>query len=534
MFFVLPSAVYPRQTVERLFKALYQLGNVIHAMSFVVLMTEYYIRLQSSLPDYFTRSEVSLSPQLALVMNSCNYSGMLNVGGVRSKVEVTEGSLPAVLLYMTQYILAILVVEFLAIVNNALGIMGYSAGRRHLRVIGLHVPVYHVSATISILYCIALIVLSWVVYPTRTFYSDAVLYCVTTLGSENNTMLLMSEYDSLHLFDTPLEWAFAAAVVNLALYIAGIVVLSWHSCDSATVLLSASSVPWEKHGLMCTTDKAALRIHTTARETILKEAREALARGEKVRIVRSYALMTEADYEAQVEEMRRRFAERAKEEQYEQMCTYFERESDLDEGGLLWRRQVLQPPPPPPPPQRHYEQGQYELDEGPFIDGKHVGLSGDAFVDIFDNRDHEEQLWNQFGDDTYLMEADDGGELVGVSPNEKKKRHRHHKRRRHRHHEGEIDRSYHNKSNEDDEEENGAVFIDADALEEPEPYEIEADEGVGEAEIEDEIEEEEDDQTHRRHHRRRRHRHRRGSAEPNVELEGDYEMASPIEDADEL
>ncbi|KAH9588670.1 hypothetical protein LSM04_006445 [Trypanosoma melophagium] len=533
MFFVLPSAVYPRQNVERLFKGLYRLGNVIHAMSFVVLMTEFYTRLESSLPGYFTSSEVYLSPQLAIVMDSCVYTGLLNIGGVRSNVEVSEGSLPAALLYMAQYILAILIVEFLAIINGVVGSSGYSAGRRHLRVMGVHIPIYHIIATTAVLYCIALIVLAWVTYPLQRFYGDAVLSCVTALGARNETLLLASEYDALHLFDTPIEWAFAAGLVNLALYIAGIFVLSWYSSDPATVLLSVSSVPWEKRGVMCTTDKAALRIHTTAREAILKEAREALARGEKVRIVRSYALMTEADYEAQVEEMRRLFAQRAKEEQYEQMWTYFERESDLDEGGLLWRRQIAQPP-PPPPPQRHYQQGQYDLDEAPYIDGKHAALDGDGLNDVFIGREHEEQMWNEFGDDMYVVEADESAKLEEVAELEPKRRHRRHKKRRHRRRGGDGDK-YGYDNGEEYVVDNADVLIHADELEEPEPHGGEVDEG-------EEIEEyggeegEEHDHDHHHRHRRRRHRHYEESADAraDAELDGELEVASPLEDADEL
>ncbi|RNF22908.1 uncharacterized protein Tco025E_02973 [Trypanosoma conorhini] len=343
MFFVLPSPVYPRRRQERVLKGLYQLCNTVDVVCFVVLMTEFYVRLESSLPGYFTHGNVTVGLGLWTATENCNYSAEIRMGRVFSTLSVDGGSLPVPLMVMAQYAIAILVMLFLAILNNAVSLINYSAGGRHLRICGVHVPFYHILCVFSFLYCFVLIVLVFVTQPVRGFYKEAVLACAAQLESSNPALLLASEYDDYNIFSTPVEWALAAALINLCIYCVGAAVLTWNSHSREIVLFSEAPVPWEGRGVRCKTNKPALRLHTTARDTILGEAHAALSRGEGVRIVCSYALMTEAEYETQVEEMRQRFSAEMKEEQFEQLRSHFGRASDLEENGFLWRRQAAPP-----------------------------------------------------------------------------------------------------------------------------------------------------------------------------------------------
>ncbi|ESL07934.1 hypothetical protein TRSC58_04372 [Trypanosoma rangeli SC58] len=435
MFFVFPSAVYPRRPGERLFKRLYQLCNVVHVVCFVVLIVEFCVRLESSLPGYFTRSTVSLDLGLQTATDNCNYSAEIKIGGTSSTLSVNSTSLPVPLMVMAQYVIAILVIQFLAILNSALSLANYSAGVRHLRICGLHVPFYHVLCVFSVLYCVVLIVMVFVTRPMRNFYADAVVACAEQARSRDPALLLQSEYDDYNTFSTPIEWALAAALINLCIYCLAATVLTWKSHRREVVLFSEATVPWEKRGVRCGTNKAALRIHTKARDAILAEAHEALSRGEKVRIACSYALMTEAEYEAQVGEMRKRFSEQMKEEQFEQLRSHFGHASDLEESGLFWRRQTAPPPPPPDDADQFFGAAGLSPANN---DTVRIG-DGDEFDGILDDPDFGVQFWSEYDTSDYdVADADDGGELAEWPPQPggaqkhrtQKRHHRHHRHRR--------------------------------------------------------------------------------------------------------
>ncbi|EKG03885.1 hypothetical protein TCSYLVIO_005058 [Trypanosoma cruzi] len=521
MFFVFPSVIYPRRTEERIFKGLYHICNAAHFISLVVLLTEFYVRQTSVFPGYFGGGEVSLSPGLKAASENCNYSKDIRIGEIRTVIHVNSENLPLPLRVMAECIIAVLVVQFLAVLNNVLSLLNYSAGRRHLRICGVHVPFYHILSTFSIIYCVVLVAVVWITYPMRNFYREAILACAAEVFAKNSTKLAESEFDGYDTFSTPIEWAFSAAVINLFICFLGVGVLIWNSYKPEIRLFSEATVPWEGRGLSCRPNKAALRIHTKARDRILSEAREALEQGQKVRIMCSYALMTEAEYEAQVQEMQQLFATQLKEQQFEHLHTHFDRESELEGNGLLWRRQTSPPPPPPEDADEFFN-----MEDISPVNGNGVKIGGgDEFCEILDEPDIEERFWSECEGSGYEAEnADDGGELArgplqgGTQDHRLRK-----KRRRHRHQlgvESEI-----------------ATQRERASIAQPDLGEALYDgEATGQEGLQGDSEE--SLQGHRHHHARRRRRRRHHShavAKRDGESEGQIADAEVrFEDADEL
>ncbi|EKF31566.1 hypothetical protein MOQ_004597 [Trypanosoma cruzi marinkellei] len=417
---------------------------------------------------------------------------------------------------MAECIIAILVVQFLAVVNNLLSLLNYSSGRRHLRICGVHVPFYHILSTFSITYCIVLIAMVWITYPVRNFYRDAILACAAEVYAKNPTTLAESEFDGYNTFSTPIDWAFSAAVINLFIYCLGAGVLIWKSYKPEIRLFSEATVPWEGRSVSCRPNKAALRIHTIARDRILSEAREALDQGQKVRIMCSYALMTEAEYDAQVQEMQQLFDTQLKEQQFEHLHTHFDRESELEGNGLLWRRQAS-PPPPPPDVADHF----FNMDDISPVndDGVKIG-GGDEFCEILDEPDTEGRFWSE----CEAENADDGGELARGPLQGDAKGHRlHKKRRRHRHQLGV--------------ETDSATQRERASITQPDLREALYDgEAAGQEGLQGDSEE--SLQGHRHHNARRRRRRRHHShavVERDGESDGQIAVAEVrFEDADEL
>ncbi|KAG8348063.1 hypothetical protein TRVL_01113 [Trypanosoma vivax] len=335
MFFVAPYAALPRQTVEMVFGGLYKLNILVHGISFIVLMTQYTLRLESSLNGYLSSRTPSLSESLRVVMHDCEYIGTLSIAGAQLTVGVNGNSLTAALVSMTQHVIAILTIQFLALANNLVWDRLYSSGIRNTYVFGTRMPISHIISTLSFVYCITLIVLVCMAKPLQDYYSRGVSTCAAQLSEQDPEAFSKSGFDDVHMFGVPLEIALTAAAVNLVIYVISAIARICKSRDKGAMLLTMADTPWELPGLRFAVDKAALTIHTAARESILAEARAAIERGEEVRIVRGYTLMTEEDYQEQLEQMREEFASRTRKEQLENMHAQFER-SEIDDTGLLW------------------------------------------------------------------------------------------------------------------------------------------------------------------------------------------------------
>ncbi|KAG5489436.1 hypothetical protein GH5_00307 [Leishmania sp. Ghana 2012 LV757] len=338
MFFIYPTPQYPRRTLEFVFKSLYMLANVMHTASLVILISDFYTRLRNSMPSYYRSRDLVISDTILLVMENCTYSGSIRLGNVRGTVEVTAGSIGYGLMTTAQYVTGLFVLEFLLIVNNLFVAFNYTKGNRHLRIFGVHVPLYHITVMMTQVYSIALIVLVWAFDGNRQFFQRALQYCAEQMRQTNYEQLLKSEFDDYTIFSTAVYWPFAATCAAEVIYLSAIVVLCYFSNDEGIILLSEADAPWESRGFMCNTSKPLLRLHTAQRNAIVEDARNAIKEGQKVRIVRSYQLITEEAFEALVQAMREQVALALKEKQFEQLKkTFGDNVSQLENMGFAWR-----------------------------------------------------------------------------------------------------------------------------------------------------------------------------------------------------
>lgn len=341
MLFIYPTPHYPRKPAEYAFKFIYLLTMVIHVIAMVVLITDFYTRLKDSMPYYFTRSALELSPAIEIVMANCTYYGELHLGNVRGVVGADIGAVTIGLMNMAMYVQGLFVLEFLTICTMGFASSNYSAGTRHLRAFGLAVPLYHILVIALYVYAVAVIVLTWVYDGNRRYFHAALVFCADQLRARAPEALLDAEYDDYSIFTTAVYWPFAATCVGLAVFIAAAIVLFHNSYDKATTLLAEADVPWEGAGVLSAPKKPLLKLHTAQRNAIIDDARAAIKQGEKVRIVRSYQLMTEDDFNALVQAMRDQVARAMKEKQFEKMRENFgDNESQIDDMGFLWRQHV--------------------------------------------------------------------------------------------------------------------------------------------------------------------------------------------------
>lgn len=346
MFFIYPTPQYPRKPLEYVFKSIYLLANLLHVTSLVILISDFYTRLSNSMPDYYRQTDLVISDSITLVMQDCVYNGAMHLGNVRGSVQVTIGNIGYGLMTTAQYITGLFVLEFLLLVNNLIAAFNYSKGNRHLRLFGVHIPLYHITVMMTQVYSVAICVVMWSFDGNRRFFQSALKYCAAEMRRDNYQQLLSTEFDDYTIFSTAVYWPFAATCVSEIIYFCAVLVLCWFSEDEATILLSEADAPWESRGVMCTTSKALLKLHTAQRNAIIEDARNAIKEGQKVRIVRSYQLMTEEDFEALVQAMREQVAKALKEKQFEKLKEHFgDHESQIDNMGFAWRENMMLPQP---------------------------------------------------------------------------------------------------------------------------------------------------------------------------------------------
>lgn len=350
MLFIYPTPQYPRRPLEYVYKTMYLVTNIIHVVALVILISDFYTRLKDSMPTYFTKRELFISPTITMIMSNCTYTGELSLGSVKGEVEVGLGGIKIGLMNMAMYVQGLFITQFLLIFNHVICAFNYSTGNRHLRFFGVHVPYYHILVVFTYVYSIAIAVLTWVYESNRVFYHKALVYCADQLRQSNATLLDEAEYADYSIFTTAVYWPFAAVCFGMLVYLSAAVVLFVHSHDAATKLLSHADAPWEGTGFMCMTKKPYLKLHTAQRNAIIEDARAAIKEGEKVRIVRSYQLMTEEDFQTLVQAMKDQVARAIKEKQFEKLRENFgDRESQIDDMGFLWRQQMMPPQDPQTP-----------------------------------------------------------------------------------------------------------------------------------------------------------------------------------------
>ncbi|CCW66890.1 unnamed protein product [Phytomonas sp. Hart1] len=339
MFFVSPTPEYPRKTIEYVFKIIYQLTTCFHIISFVIIVTDFYTRLAESLPGYLSHSDLKAHPSISMVMEGCTYRGVLKAGLAEGIAEVSLDGVTIGLVIMAKHVTFICFLELLQIINCVVSSSNYTSYRRHLRVFGAHVPFYHILVVFTFIYSFSIIIFVYLCDRERTFYRNAISYCANEVRKKDPTRLLIAEYDEYNIMTTVIYWPFAACCVNLLVSFTAVYILFRSSLDKATLLHSQADAPWESHTPFCTTQKSVLRLHTAQRNAILNDARTVMREGLKVRIVRTYQLMSDSDFEALVQAMRDQVARGLKEKQFENLQEHFgDNESQIENTGLLWRQ----------------------------------------------------------------------------------------------------------------------------------------------------------------------------------------------------
>nr|CCC93851.1 unnamed protein product [Trypanosoma congolense IL3000] len=173
----MPFPTYPREAADVVLRGFYRLGAAAFIISFVVLTVEIRARLQASIPGGLRSTEPNLSEPLSMVMENCEYLGTMRVYGVYVNVGVNDKSLPSAIISMLQYAAAVLVVQFLAVVNSAIGVYLYAACVQNIYIVGLNIPAHLVVNVLAFVYCVTLISLVAMSSSFREYYSSSLDFC---------------------------------------------------------------------------------------------------------------------------------------------------------------------------------------------------------------------------------------------------------------------------------------------------------------------------------------------------------------------
>lgn len=405
MLYVYPTPQYPRTTLEASVKSLYGLTNAVTGIAMIVLITEFAVFLGNCMPEFFTNSDLVLSPGLQYVLDGCTYTGEIRLMGVGATVTVTAEGISLGLMQCAQYILALCCLLFVTIMGNGISLSLYRAGDRHIRVWGVHVPVYH--GMVSFMYIINFTTIGTTFsYNTqRLFFEEAVHYCTERAKKNDYEGFLNSEFSGYTILSTAVWWAISAACANLCIFIVAFIIRCYMSYNKADILLSEADVPWEKRGFSCSTSKPLLRLHTTQRNAIVEEANAAMKEGMEVRIVRSYQLVTEEDYQELVTAMREQVEETIKDEQFEILRQNFgEDVNTWDQSGFMWRDDLPWALPTPLDSAEEAEETEVDMPSGAAEGFYGEGEDG--------NVEGPNDVWREDGEGAEVDEEYDDGNAV--------------------------------------------------------------------------------------------------------------------------
>lgn len=341
MLYVHPTPQYPRSKLEARMKTLYSLINGVTFCCMTVLIVEYAIFLPNSLPEYYTNSQVVLSPSLSYVLLNCTYTGEIHLMNAKTKITTDKNGITLGLLECAQYITALFSLSFVTIIFNALSLGLYRDGNRHARFFGVHLSLYHCCVATCYFLNFAIIGTTFSFYAPCHFFEAAISHCAALAKENNADAFYDSEFTNYTIFSAAVLFPFAGACINLFVYFLSFVARCILSNHRAEILLSEADAPWERRGVICRTSKPLLSLHTAQRKVILEEARAAMKEGMTVRIARSYQLLTEEDYNEMVDAMRKQVEENLKEEQFQLLLHNFGEDQEAwDNRGFMWRDSI--------------------------------------------------------------------------------------------------------------------------------------------------------------------------------------------------
>lgn len=341
MLFIYPTPKFPRTPLEATLKSFYTIALAATGVGAICLFADYISLLENSMPWFYSHKNTALAPSLAFVLKNCTYPAEISILHGKATLLIDEDMVRFGLLQCAQYIVALFSLGVVSLFANIIALGMYKSGQRHIRVFGVHISLYH--ALVGFCYFINFVIIgvTFSYYYPCDMYNKAVRYCAGKAVIDDPDGFYESEYAGFTIFSAVVLLPMITACVNVLVYLVAFVVRCYQSNHRVTVLLSEADVPWEERGVLCRTRNALLRLHTTQRNAIIKEANEALKDGIKIRLVRSYQLVTEEDYQQIVEDMRLQVEEYTKKEQFDILRRNLgEDEAAWDMAGLQWRDQL--------------------------------------------------------------------------------------------------------------------------------------------------------------------------------------------------
>jgi len=418
-------------------KSIYQMSTGALGLAMLVLVIEYFVFMTNTMGDYYTNKHLELSSSLSHVLTNCTYTGSISVMSASAELTVGSDAIVIGLMHCCQYITTLFILTLLAVLVNTFSMMRYRAGDRHIRVLGVHASVYHGLVVAAYGLNIAIIGATFGFDSSRKFYLDAVDHCASLSKANDEEAFYASEFAGYTVLSTAVYWPMSAACLSLVIFLIGLVVRCINSYHRADILLSEADAPWEERGVLCGTSKPLLRLHTTQRAAIIEEATAAMNDGMKVRIARTYQLLTEDVYNQVLQAMEKLVKEDTAEEQVDLMDQNCGGDvSVLHRPGFTWRESI--PWKAPASPAEEDEELSVEVTGDTDLHGtvRTTWVDGHHDDNIEDEEESEEaeQEWIQEGEeqeeeDEPLADIEDDALF---SPDEMQGANRSRRRRRHR------------------------------------------------------------------------------------------------------
>ena len=255
--YIYTHAVYPRQSWERVFKQLYNIGLVLNYGAFIITFVDYYSRLKNTFNDYWGDNNFNLYPSLNEVLANCTYPGSFSVNGIHTTTELTLASTPYMFVTFSSFFWGYLAAHGLVTICDFVAKGFFALNIRHFRYRGLQVPIQNILIAFMFACSVAVISCFGVVQPTRKLLNDYVETCTTRFILTQGDKYVGAEYDTDTIFGTSMVLILIATCVNLFFYFLALIHLITYGMKEENSRLLQLKTPWEE-GFFCRPNKPVL------------------------------------------------------------------------------------------------------------------------------------------------------------------------------------------------------------------------------------------------------------------------------------
>jgi hypothetical protein len=258
--FVVTEPCYPRAPAEKLFSGLYMVGVLLLFGALVITLDNYTYRLQqtySSFSSVAGAGGAQLSADLVVLLRGCAFNQTVSMGGMDVVGAIDESSSAVPFMSHALIILGVIITMFVIVINAIVAVVCFTANIRHVRVLGLSVPVTTIAANAMLVQSIAILILIGVSGSGRAFLNSYVLSCADRYAQRNATEFALRENFVQNVWGTNLGLIVVAVAVNLAIYVLGFVALCVDGLNSASAAFENRRYFWER-GPLCVPDKKTL------------------------------------------------------------------------------------------------------------------------------------------------------------------------------------------------------------------------------------------------------------------------------------